>query len=91
MRLVMFGNIGGLIATWTYIPSDAPGYRIGNGLNLACAILWCSIAIAAGLWMRYDNKKRDEREGGANELLAGMSQKEIQDLEWKHPGWRWRP
>ncbi|KAH7380038.1 major facilitator superfamily domain-containing protein [Pyrenochaeta sp. MPI-SDFR-AT-0127] len=88
---VMFGNIGGLIATWTFIPSDAPGYRIGNGLNLACAILWTTIAIAAGLWMRYDNRKRDEREAGAHELLAGMSQKEIQDLEWKHPGWRWRP
>lgn len=68
LSLVMFGNIGGLIATWTFIPSDAPGYRIGNGLNLACAILWTTIAIAAGLWMRYDNRKRDEREAGAHEL-----------------------
>jgi hypothetical protein len=41
--------------------------------------------------MRYDNKKRDEQEAGAQEELAGMSQKEIQDLEWKHPGWRWKP
>ncbi|KAI8942329.1 hypothetical protein NX059_000408 [Plenodomus lindquistii] len=87
---VMFGNIGGLIATWTYLPSDAPGYEIGNGINIACALAWTGIAIATGLWMRYDNKRRDAGEIGAREQLAGLGQKEIQDLEWKHPGWRWK-
>ena len=86
----MFGYIGGLIATWTYLPSDSPRYFIGNGINLACATLWTVIAIGAGAWMKYDNKKRDEKEAGAHEELAGLSQKEIQDLEWKHPQWRWK-
>jgi hypothetical protein len=86
----MFGNIGGLIATWTYIPWDAPGYEIGHGMNLACAVAWTLLAIGAGLWMKYDNKKRDGREAGAHEALAGMSRKEVQDLEWKHPAWRWK-
>ena len=27
---VMLGNMGGLIATWTFMPSDAPEYPIGN-------------------------------------------------------------
>ncbi|KAJ5995546.1 MFS general substrate transporter [Penicillium waksmanii] len=88
---VMFGNIGGLIATWTYLPRDAPMYRIGNGVNLACAILWTIVAILVLLWMKYDNKKREKCEAGAHEQLAGLSQKEVHDLEWKHPDWRWRP
>tara|TARA_R110002060_G_scaffold8946_3_gene13212 strand:- start:331 stop:456 length:126 start_codon:yes stop_codon:yes gene_type:complete len=41
--------------------------------------------------MKYDNKKREKRAPGAKEELAGFSQKEIIDLEWKHPEWRWRP
>jgi hypothetical protein len=76
----MFGYLGGLIATWTYLPADAPRYFIGNSINLACAALWTGIAIGAGVWMRYDNKKRDEKEAGAHEELAGMTVKEIQDL-----------
>ena len=87
----MFGNIGGLIATWTYLPWDAPRYRIGNGLNLACSTLWALVALAGFAWMKYDNKKREERAAGAREAIAGLTQQEIQDLEWRHPDFRWRP
>ncbi|KAF2026752.1 MFS general substrate transporter [Setomelanomma holmii] len=86
----MFGYVGGLIATWTYLPGDSPRYFIGNGINLACAALWTGIAVGAGIWMKYDSKKRNEREAGAHEKLAGLTQKEIQDLEWKHLAWRWK-
>jgi hypothetical protein len=85
----MFGYVGGLIATWTCLPGDAPLYHIGNGINVGCAEAWTVIAVGAGPWMKYDNNKRDEKEAGAHEELAGLSQIEIQDLEWKHPGWRW--
>lgn len=87
----MFGYIGGLIATWTYLPSDAPRYPIGNSINLACAISWTTLAVATLLWMKYDNKSRDERERAAREEIAGLSQQEVQELEWKHPDWRWKP
>lgn len=87
----MFGSVGGLISTWTYIPSDAPTYRIGHGINLGCAVAWTALAIAGYYWMKMDNKKRDEREVFEREKLIGMEQKEIEDLEWKHPAWRWKP
>ncbi|KAF2123503.1 MFS general substrate transporter, partial [Dothidotthia symphoricarpi CBS 119687] len=86
----ILGYMGGLISTWIYLPHDSPRYVIGNSINMACAISWTGIAIGAGVWMKYDNKKRDEREAGSHEELAGLTQKEIQDLEWKHPGWRWK-
>lgn len=86
---VMFGNVGGLIAGWSFLPHDAPDYPIGNGFNLACA---GTILIASALtlvWMKKDNKKRDLRDVDAE--LEGLTQQQIEDLDWKHPSFRWRP
>lgn len=89
---VMFGNIGGLISTWSFLPFDGPDYHIGNGLNLATssAMLLTSIALLA--WMTWDNKRR-EKKGIDSELerLEGLSVKQIQDLDWRHPAFRWKP
>ncbi|KAI1757898.1 MFS transporter [Xylaria castorea] len=85
---VMFGNIGGLIATWSYLPFDAPDYKIGNGLNLAAASLILIVAALQVLWMKWDNKRRDAKDVEAE--LQRFSQAEIESLEWKHPGFRWR-
>ena len=84
----MLGNVGGLISTWSFLPSDGPNYRIGNGLNLAtsCTILLCSIAL--GFWIRGDNKKREAKD--VERELEGLGVKEVQDLDWRHPGFRWR-
>ena len=86
---VMCGNIGGLIATWSFLPFDAPDYHIGNGLNLAASGTVLVIAMLALLWMKRDNKKRESR--SVEEELAGLSQQEVQDLDYKHPAFRWRP
>ncbi|KLJ12614.1 hypothetical protein EMPG_09505 [Blastomyces silverae] len=85
---VMFGNIGGLISTWSFLPFDSPDYHIGNGLNLATSstILICSIALV--FWMNLDNKKRDME--NVEEKLAGLSQTQVQNLDWRHPGFRWK-
>ncbi|EXJ54847.1 uncharacterized protein A1O5_12913 [Cladophialophora psammophila CBS 110553] len=85
----MLGNIGGLISMWSYLPFDTPDFRIGNGLNLATTSLIFLLSVGLLLWMRADNKKREKRD--AQSLLAGMSLLEIQDLEWKHPYFKWRP
>jgi hypothetical protein len=87
--MVMFGNIGGLISTWSYLPFDGPNYHIGNGLNLATSST--TLLLGAGLWvyMTWDNKRRDRVDVAA--ALAGLSQMQIQDLDWRHPGFRWRP
>lgn len=85
---VMMGNVGGLIASWSFLPGDAPNYPIGNGLNLATNV---SIFIAASLtlvWMKRDNKKREERD--TDEELRGLTPEQIEDLDWKHPAFRWR-
>ncbi|KAJ4327699.1 hypothetical protein N0V84_001806 [Fusarium piperis] len=88
----MSGYLGGLIATWTYLPWDGPMYPIGNGLNLAVSAVISITSLTFLWWMKADNKRRDaktrvERE----EELAGLTQEQISGLEWKHPDFRWKP
>ncbi len=85
----MMGNVGGLISTWSYLPWDAPNYHIGNGLNLAAVCCVLIISTSVLFWMKWDNKRREARH--VEEELAGMSQQEIQDLDWRNPAFRWRP
>lgn len=87
--VVMFGNIGGLISTWSFLPFDAPNYRIGNGLNLATSSTILILGIVLLFWMKRSNKKRSEVD--VDSELAGRSAGEIEDLDWRHPSFRWRP
>jgi hypothetical protein len=85
----MLGNIGGLISTWSFLPSDAPNFRIGNGLNLATSSTILISSILLGIWMKRDNAVRERRD--VERELEGLETKQIQDMDWKHPGFRWRP
>jgi hypothetical protein len=86
---VMIGNIGGLISAWSFLPFDAPNYHIGNGLNLGTSTTTLIAAIFLLLWVIANNKQRQKRDVDAE--LAGLSQKQIQDLDWRHPAFRWKP
>ncbi|KAK0615671.1 major facilitator superfamily domain-containing protein [Bombardia bombarda] len=86
---VMMGNVGGLVSTWSFLPWDAPNYHIGNGLNLATSGTCLVVATFVLLWMNKDNGRRDGR--SIEEELSGMSKEDVQDLDWKHPAFRWKP
>ena len=86
---VMAGNVGGLISTWSFLPYDGLNYHIGNGLNLATSSTILISALLLGIWMHRSNNARNNADVDAE--LSGKSQKDIQDLDWKHPGFRWRP
>ncbi|KAI4916195.1 hypothetical protein J4E85_010283 [Alternaria conjuncta] len=87
--VVMFGNVGGLISTWSFLPTDAPNYPIGNGLNLATSSTILISSILLLLWINRSNKQREAID--VDQELAGKSQGEIEDLDWRHPSFRWRP
>ncbi|KAL0571315.1 hypothetical protein V5O48_010650 [Marasmius crinis-equi] len=84
---VMIGTLGSVTATWSFLPFDAPDYRIGNGLNLATSGMTLLVSVLLLVWMMVDNKKREDR--NVEEELDGLSEKKIEDLDWKHPGFRW--
>jgi hypothetical protein len=41
--------------------------------------------------MTHDNEKRDKKEAEAQLELTLRSESDVTNLEWKHPGWRWKP
>lgn len=84
---VMFGNIGGLISGWSYLPFDSPNYPIGNGLNLAAAGTGLLISTLTLLEMKSDNRRR--RGLDVDEKLRGKTQQDIEDMDWTHPGFLW--
>jgi hypothetical protein len=85
------GYLGGLIATWTYFGTD-PMFPVGNGLNLSVSAAISATAATFHWYMIRDNKKRDLKSPAEREeLLAGLSRREISELEYKHPDFRWRP
>ncbi|KAK1446635.1 major facilitator superfamily transporter [Colletotrichum cuscutae] len=86
---VMFGNVGGLISTWAFLPWDAPNYPIGNGLNLATCSMILITSTLTLFWMKRDNRRREARNVEAE--LQGLSRQEESDLDWKHPAFRWKP
>jgi MFS family permease len=86
---VMFGNVGGLISTWSFLPFDSPNYHIGNGLNLATSSTILLLSIGLLFWMKANNKARTKRDVDGE--LAGLDQERIQDLDWRHPSFRWMP
>lgn len=86
---VFVSNIGSLISTWTFLQSNAPSYNIGNGINFAALGAALLVCIAMEVFMRRDNKRREALDPKV--ALAGLSTKQIQDLDWKHPGFRWKP
>lgn len=85
----LLGNCGGLVAIWSYVPSEAPDYHIGTGLNIATCSGVIVTAAMLTLWMTRDNGRRDQID--ARERLMNLSQKQIEDLDWRHPGHRWKP
>ncbi|KAK4448770.1 major facilitator superfamily domain-containing protein [Podospora aff. communis PSN243] len=85
----MFAHCGGLIGSWTFVDWDAPHYRIGNSVNLSTSIIILVLSTSMLLWMKADNRKRDRKEEQANE--DGLAQGKVEDLDWRHPSFRWKP
>ncbi|KAJ1022770.1 hypothetical protein NDA18_005104 [Ustilago nuda] len=85
---VFFGNIGGLISTWSYLNKHAPDFVPGNALNLTGGIVMVSIVLGLVSWQRWENKQRDA--GKRDHRLEGLNQDEIQLLGSDHPHFRLR-
>ncbi|PKS10908.1 hypothetical protein jhhlp_002666 [Lomentospora prolificans] len=80
---VGFGSTGGIIAAWTYLLADAPGYTKGHAVNLGFSCL-CIVAVGLAIYyLNHENKLK--RAGKRDYRLAGKSESEIQDLGHEHP------
>lgn len=86
--VVPFGHIRGFCSSWIFTPKDGPVYPIGNGLDSGTSTTLTILTAVMIFWIRRDNKKRRQVDSGRG--LQWMTSKEIQDLDWKHPDFRWK-
>ena len=82
--MVAFGNCGAFIATFTYLPANAPRYIQGHSINLAFLVLCVILAIVTMIYAKAENTKREN--GGRDGRLTGTDQA---DLGYRHPGFRY--
>jgi predicted MFS family arabinose efflux permease len=80
------GNIGALIATWTYLPESAPLYLEGHYVNLGGSILM-GFLVATATWNLW-KENRFRRAGGRAEGLE-QPQEIVQRLGHLHPEYRY--
>ncbi|GJN91193.1 hypothetical protein Rhopal_004211-T1 [Rhodotorula paludigena] len=86
--VVLFGNVGGLISTWTMLPNAAPRFLPGNAFNLSNSSVMLILSIF--LWLYQIRENRAKENGRDDWRIEGLTQTEIEDLGQKHPGFRFR-
>ncbi|TKY89757.1 hypothetical protein EX895_001542 [Sporisorium graminicola] len=86
--VVLFGNLGGLISTWTYLPKQSPHFVPGNSLNVAGGACISIIVVLLVLWQRSENAKREA--GLRQSRLENKTPSEIDMLGSDHPDFRLR-
>ncbi|QRV94743.1 major facilitator superfamily transporter [Ceratobasidium sp. AG-Ba] len=57
--IVAFGNLGGLIASYTYISKNAPRYYSGHGTLIGVLAMGASVSLVVHLYCKRENARRD--------------------------------
>ncbi|CUS09338.1 unnamed protein product [Tuber aestivum] len=85
--IVSVGTCGAILATWTYIPSDAPNYTRGHSINLGGQIGAALMGILGILYIRRENTFRER--GGREHRLTGLVGEQVHKLGYRHPEFRY--
>ncbi|KAN0064107.1 hypothetical protein ACQY0O_003271 [Thecaphora frezii] len=86
--VVLFGNLGGLVATWTFLSKYAPNQVPGNSLNLAGAVIIILLSLSLVAWQRRRNAMA--RSGKRDHLLLNKTPEEIEAMGSSHPHFQFR-
>ncbi|GAA6032524.1 hypothetical protein JCM8097_004799 [Rhodosporidiobolus ruineniae] len=84
---VLFGNLGGLISTWMFLPKDSPRYLSANATNLATSAVMLILSVGLHVWQQKENRAKER--GRDDHYLEGRTADEIALLGQKHPGFRY--
>lgn len=85
--IVCLGTLGGILATWSYLPEDGPDYPIGHTINLVAQIVVLCLASFGIGYCVWENRLRAR--GGRDYRLQGKTEEEIADLGYRHPEFRY--
>ncbi|KAI9697472.1 MAG: hypothetical protein M1820_007807 [Bogoriella megaspora] len=82
---ISIGNCAGFVGSNIFIDDDAPAFKVGYGVSLAC--IWLTVVTSsifvAGL--KWENRKRDK---GERDWRYSLPADEVKNLGDEHPSWR---
>jgi hypothetical protein len=71
-----------------YTFTTGNGYPIGNGLNLACALIMGFLSLGILIFIKFNNKKRER--GDYDHYLQNVRPEDAYKLGNNHPGFRYK-
>lgn len=85
--IVTIGTLGGIVATWSYLPDDAPTFPIGHTINFTAQLACFVLALTGIGYCVWENRLRNR--GGRDGRLEGLSEDDIADLGYRYPEFRY--
>lgn len=85
----MMGNLGGLIATWSYLPGDVPDFKVASSINVAALITVFLTLLLLDLWMNRDNRRRDIAVAREEDVWGAMDAFGLRNSDSEVPEFRW--
>jgi MFS family permease len=84
---VGMANCGGVIATWTYLPSDAPRYVTGHWINFGAGIVIIIVVATTTSYLKWENGMRAQ--GRREWRIADATSEQVNRLGHAHPLYRY--
>lgn len=69
---VGFGNLGGVLAAFVFLPKDAPQFVRGNSIIIGLQCMSCLLGVFMTVYLRYENKRREAIKPAAEYTRAEM-------------------
>jgi hypothetical protein len=85
--IVSLGTAGGILATWAYLPTDAPKFHVGHTINLVAQFLVLGLSLFGIAYCMWENRLRAR--GGRDYRLEGLTEEQKTDLGYRHPEFRY--
>lgn len=86
--LVASANAMGLVSSNIFRPQDAPNYVLASVISAAFAGVGAVLALSVGLYMRFDNRKRNRAQGVVLKSIDVPTGK-LKAPFHRDPSWRW--
>ena len=81
------GNVGAIIATWTFLPAEGPRYLKGHLINFGGSCVLLVVVITTHLYLKRENRLRAA--GRRDHRLANATDQEKWRLGHRHPQFKY--
>jgi len=80
--ITCLGTCGSFVATWTYLPNDAPRYIRGHSINFGAQVLGAVVGVIGIAYVRWENQQRNL--GRRDHRLDGLDDTGKRDLGYRY-------